>query len=246
MNRFDLAIEDNLPDLRTPSERRRDFRTSLGTLLLGAAVVLFLTRYNAQPYTVWSQGTNAPFRPWEEYLVVNLTGLLLLPMLFLYGFLRRDAGDFGFRVARPGAARVALLFYLLMLPLLFFAARRPEFQNYYPLQAQAAYSWRYLLYFELTYGLYMFCWEFFYRGFLLFGLARGWGGAIAIPVQAFAFGVMHIGKPLPEVFGSFFAGIALGWLAVRARSFLPCFALHWFISMTFDLLAIHGKPGGIL
>ena len=59
------------------------------------------------------------------------------------------------------------------------------------------------------------------------------------------FGIMHIGKPMPEVYGSFIAGLALGWLAVRARSFYPCFLLHWAISITFDLLTIYARPGGI-
>jgi hypothetical protein len=50
---------------------------------------------------------------------------------------------------------------------------------------------------------------------------------------------------MPEFYGSFVAGIALGWLAVRGRSFLPCFALHWAIAFTFDVLVIQARPGGI-
>lgn len=64
-------------------------------------------------------------------------------------------------------------------------------------------------------------------------------------IQALLFGIMHIGKPLQEVFGSFIAGIILGVLALRSRSFLPCFWLHWARSATFDLLVIRARPGGL-
>jgi uncharacterized protein len=218
---------------------------SWSVLALGATVVFWLTRYNLQPHTAWSVDGES-YRSWEEFLLVNITGLVLPPALLMLGVLRDRADRFGCRPASRDANRIAFGLYLVMLPVLFIASRQPAFQNYYPMQSMAAYSWRYFLYFELTYGLYMLCWEFFYRGFLTQGLARAFHAAIAIGLQAVAFGVMHISKPMPEVLGSFVAGVALGWLALRGRSFYPCFALHWAASVTFDVLIIHAKPGGFL
>lgn len=226
----------------TPHDRL----VSVSALLLGALVIAFLTRYNLQGDAVWSSGPNRPVRSWEEYLVVNLVGLAFLPFLLIFGGFREDAAQFGFRAPERGAARIALLFFLGMVPVLLVVSRFPEFQNYYPIQKQAAYQWGYLLYFEITYGFYFFCWEFFYRGFLTFGMARAFGVPAAIALQAIGFGIMHYSKPTPEFLSSFVGGIALGWLAIRGRSFLPCFALHWAVSLTLDLLAIHARRGAIL
>jgi len=238
------GIEDRKPKTQNRPSTRNGW-ISGATLLLGTCVVVFLTRYNLSLYTAWSSGPNRPYRTWEEYLVVNTTGLLLLPFLLIFGAFREEAAEFGFRLPRPEATRIAWLLFLAMLPVLLVASRFPDFQNYYPIQKQAAVDGGYLVYFELTYGFYMFCWEFFYRGFLLFGLARALGGPAAIGIQAFAFGTMHYGKPTSELFSSFIAGVALGWLALRGRSFLPCFAVHWAVSITFDLLVIWAAPGGI-
>jgi membrane protease YdiL (CAAX protease family) len=83
----------------------------------------------------------------------------------------------------------------------------------------------------------MFCWEFFFRGYLLFGLARTvkW---LAVIVQAVVFGALHWYKVPLELAASFGAGIVLGILALRAKSFLPCFALHWLVSVSFDVLIL--------
>ena len=80
---------------------------------------------------------------------------------------------------------------------------------------------------------------------MLFGLRRAWGDIAAIVITSAGFGVMHIGKPVPEMISSFFGGAILGWLAIRGRSFLPCFVVHWVVSILMDLAAIHGRPGGL-
>jgi len=233
------------PDVDTPADSKAALRVSIPVLLLGAAIVAFLTRYNLQNFTVWSTTANRSYRSFEEYLVVNIGCLTLLPFLLIFGVLRLRADEFGFAPAERGTGRIALLFFVAMLPVLFIASRFPEFRSTYPLQQQAAFSWRYFVYFELAYGFYLFCWEWFYRGFLTFGLRRAFGDIAAIAIQALAFGIMHWGKPMPEFISSFFGGAILGWLALRARSFFPCFLLHWAIAFTLDCLAIHARPGAI-
>jgi len=214
-------------------------------LALGAAVIAWLTRYNSQPLSAWSSPAIPAYRSWEEYLTVNCTALMLLPCLLVLGALRERPCDYGFQPATKDAWRLAMLFLAAMLPVLLAASRFPVFYNHYPLQSRAGENAAYFAYFQLTYGFYFLCWEWFYRGFLTFGLARGFGAAPAIALQAVGFGIMHIGKPLPEVYGSFVAGAALGWLALRGRSFFPCFVLHWTCSLLFDVLAIQARPGGL-
>ena len=231
-------------DVIQTRDRRRDGVVAGCTFGLGVLTVALLTRYNLTFCCVWSVGAIRPNYTFEEYLLVNIAGLVFFPFLLIFA-LRESVESFGFRAPEPGASRIALLLFAVMVPAIIVASRRPEFQSYYPIQPQAAYVWRYFVYFELVYGFYLFCWEFFYRGFLTFGLSRFTGQVMAIALQAVAFGLMHYGKPTPEFIGSFIAGGALGWLAIRARSFLPGFYLHWAVAFIFDVLAIHAKRGGI-
>jgi membrane protease YdiL (CAAX protease family) len=232
----------------TPHRRERtrnDWIASISTLSVGLATILFLCRYNGQPYSFWSNPSAPSFRVWEEYLLVN-TGLLLFPpFLLIFGGLRESASEYGFQPPIAKSSRIGYLFFVVMVPVMLIASRSPQFYHYYPIQPQAGHSWSYLLYYEISYGFYMFAWEFFFRGFLTFGLARAFGSPAAVVLQAVGFGVMHMGKPALEMISSFPGGLILGWLALRCRSFLPCFALHWAISLSFDLLAIYAKPGGI-
>lgn len=228
-----------------PKRTRRDWIASLSALTVGLAVIVFLTRYNAQSYSIWSNPAAPSYRVWEEYLLLNIGLLLFAPLLLILGVLRDNASDYGFQPPAAGSSRFAWLFFLAMVPVMLIASRSPQFYHYYPIQPQAGQSWSYLFYYEISYGFYMFAWEFFYRGFLTFGLARAFGFPTAVVLQAVGFGIMHIGKPPLEVISSFPGGLIMGWLAVRSRSFLPCFALHWTVALAFDLLAIHARPGGI-
>ncbi len=236
-----------------------------GVFLLGLIVIGFLTRYNATGYSIWWNATTRIARSWDEYLLVNMTGILFLPCLLALGVYREPLSEYGFAPPTPNgvaagvparlgrqtwsrlsASQYAALFYLVMLPVLLYAARQPDFYNNYPLFPVAAFAWKTLIAYEVTYGFYFFCWEFFYRGFLTFGLGRGIGFPAAILLQAVGFGIMHWGKPTPEFYSSFAGGLILGWLAVRGRSFLPCFWLHWAVSVTLDLLAIHVRHTGLV
>ena len=197
--------------------------------LVGAAVVISLYRYNQQHYVD------------DSYIVVNVAALLWLPMLLIFLGLREDPAHFGFALGDlKQGYRLAGLCFLGVLPLLFIASRLPSFQEYYPINKNAELSLAWFAYFELTYGLYLFCWEFFFRGFLLFGLYKhiGW---VSVLVQAIAFGIMHFGKVPAEFVVSFLAGIILGVVALRAKSFVPCFVLHWASAVTFDVLIIAAK-----
>jgi membrane protease YdiL (CAAX protease family) len=49
---------------------------------------------------------------------------------------------------------------------------------------------------------------------------------------------MHAGKPGPEAIGSIVAGVALGILALRNRSFIPGAILHWSVAATLDIFAL--------
>ncbi|MBX2799565.1 MAG: CPBP family intramembrane metalloprotease [Myxococcales bacterium] len=119
----------------------------------------------------------------------------------------------------------------------------PEFIKYYPRYRPSRIEPNVvaLLQYQLAMGIYMFCWEYFFRGFMLFGLARTTGPVAAIIIQAYPFFLLHDAKPEPELISSWFGGILVGWLAWRGKSAWPSFLLHWIMYSTMEVSAFVGR-----
>lgn len=208
-------------------------------LLLMALLAVYLYAPPALQATVLAPHLPLPEDVYDErFLVVNGILLLWAPLLFILWGLRARVEEFGMAPAEGRAGWIlAGVGYALMLPVLVIAARQPAFQATYPLRQLVRQQPGMLLYWELSYGFYFFLWEWFFRGFLLFGLRRGFGWH-ALWLQAIPFGLLHWGKPPLEMASAFPGGLLLGLLAWRSESFLPCFALHWAIAASMDGLAI--------
>ena len=78
--------------------------------------------------------------------------------------------------------------------------------------------------------------EFFYRGFLLFGIKNRYGAYPGILVSMVPYVVAHFGKPEIETFGSIPVGFALAYLAVRTNSIWYGVVLHWAIALALAAL----------
>jgi len=224
---------ENLSPWLSASLRTLFSRESL--ILLGVLVLVLAHR---------QIGALTPPRFWPLpagywFFLTAVVAFLIIPSLAILVFLHGRFDEFGFRFGRSKEWSVAILaLYVVVFPFLRYAAEEPQFRAFYPLFPPARNGGLELVNFETLYGFYFFSWEFLFRGFLLFGLARKLG-ALAIPVQAVPFAMAHIGKPYPELYASIIAGLALGTLALRTRSMLPCFLLHWACALTLDLLIVY-------
>jgi membrane protease YdiL (CAAX protease family) len=145
----------------------------------------------------------------------------------------RDTGV-GLGEKRVGFTAAAVLF-AVFLPVVYLASRHPEFSNHYPLCSAAKESWRAFIVYELAYASYFVAWEYLFRGYLLFSLEPAMG-KLAIFAQMMPFALAHLGKPELEALGSIIAGVVLGALALRTRSFWYGAMLHIAIAFSMDLL----------
>ena len=171
----------------------------------------------------------------------SLLMLGLLPYLlgrWVLGFRPAELGV-GLGDWRFGLKAVAVL-YLLFLPVLVATSYLPQFQTKYPLFAAATLGGGRLLVYELAYAVYFLGWEFVFRGFLLFGL-KPTLGLQAVFVQTIPFAILHFGKAEVETLAAVGAGVILGFLALRARSFWYGWLLHSLIAVSNDLLAMWHK-----
>ena len=154
--------------------------------------------------------------------------------------LRENPLAFGLGFGDSGTwAKYVLAFMLLMAAAVLVAPKLdPGFQSYYPMYKPAASSHRLFLVSVASTLVYMFGWEYLFRGFLLFSLAKRFG-PFAVVLQMVPFVFVHFGKPELEVYSSIVGGIILGALALRTRSMWPCFLLHAFIAVWMDVCVVY-------
>jgi membrane protease YdiL (CAAX protease family) len=145
----------------------------------------------------------------------------------------KDAG-LGLGDWRTGL-KVTGIFMLIMLPVTWIASGSPEFQAVYPHARIARLDWGLFAYYEAIFLLYFTGWEYIWRGYVLFGLERHTGSALANLIQMVPFVLLHNGKPVLETLGAIAAGLALGALALRTRSFWYCVLTHWLVMFSIDL-----------
>jgi membrane protease YdiL (CAAX protease family) len=205
-------------------------------------------------FLLWCQqrSTFVPGLEWNRWITLSVTANLLFPLFIVWMFFghglgyldwlrdqKLNAWNYGWNWrAFKRHILMALVMFVVMLPILWFASRNESAQVYYrqyfPTTIGAG-SWLYLI---GTLIVYMFCWEWFFRGFLLFGMAQGWGAPLAIGVQAVLFGLAHGTKPGPEMWSSFAGGLILGILCWREKSFVPAFLAHALIHVAWALLIL--------
>ena len=182
--------------------------------------------------------------------LLTVCWLCLNPAAMGLGLLGRSVAKDGFGLGRLRfwVPWTGLFLAFMLLVVVQFAGRQPGFEQYYPMfrpdwfaYDPELHGWWFFVIYEATYVVYFLGWEFFFRGFMLFRLEPEFG-AKAILIQAVPFALMHINKPPLEFHSSLLAGIVLGWLAWRSRSFWPCFLLHAGVAVTMDLTALVNRP----
>jgi membrane protease YdiL (CAAX protease family) len=164
------------------------------------------------------------------------TFFILGSIIIKFGF-KEKLSDYGlqFGDVKVGLS-FSLLFLLVMIILVWFVSATPVFAEKYPHLLSAKSDWDTLFIYEAGMLLYMIAWEFIWRGFMLFGLEKRFGG-YAVLMQMIPFVILHNGKPFLETFGAIFGGIALGILALRTRSFYYCVVTHIGVMFSIDVIS---------
>jgi membrane protease YdiL (CAAX protease family) len=169
----------------------------------------------------------------------------LVPLAIVVWVFRERPADYGWRWRGlwPHVPTYAAL-YLLMVPLLLWAATQQSFQARYPFYQPAADGGAVFWAYELAYGLQFMGVEVFFRGFLTFALFRRYGYA-AVLMMAIPYVMVHFNKPMPETFGALGAALVLGYLGLKAGSCVLGIFLHWAVGLTMDVLGIAKLSGGL-
>ncbi len=165
---------------------------------------------------------------------------LLIPALvvrFVFGEKLRDHG-----LSVRGFLGHLWVYVLLFVPvalLVWALSYSPEFLARYPFYSRPRGVTDFLVW-ELFYGLQFLSLEFFFRGFMLQGLAPKMG-RYAILAMVMPYMMIHFGKPWMETVGSIVAGVVLGTLALRTRSIWGGVAIHVGVAWAMDVAAVLQK-----
>ena len=197
-----------------------------------------------QPLTDAWLGGHGDLAPYVHWGVMSVVLRVIIPLGIVALVFREPLATCGWRWRGQLAhlPRYAAL-YLAMLPLLFWAATQPSFQQKYPFYRAAASDAGVFWGYELLYGAQFMGVEVFFRGFMTFALFRRFGYN-ALFIMAIPYVMVHFNKPLPETFGALGAALVLGLLALRAGSVVLGIFLHWAVGFTMDVLAIAKALGG--
>jgi hypothetical protein len=210
-------------------------------IFVSVAVITFLSMQYANPNFFRKLFGVSDIKFYSTLYWFSADGFLMLivPLILIYTVLKSKPAQFGFRIGDlKFGIYSSLIFLIIMLPVLWIASGSESFAKAYP---QGGNTIRenisILMYYELFVGFYMLAWEFFWRGYVLFGLKEKFG-YYAIFIQMIPFFILHRGKPEIEVFASIFAGLILGIQAFRSNSFIYCFFLHWTIMIFVDVISV--------
>ncbi len=212
--------------------------------LIAFAVLLFAVRAWAQPDWPWltRQVPDAYQIVYRKIIINGMGFVCLFVPCFIYWWWkdRRVEPLYGFH-ARGVVLWPYFVLILLMLPLLFAAGSRPDFQQVYPRAAhlfllpQDPHRVAATAVYELAYSADYVVTEFFFRGFLILPFARLVGARAILPMCAF-YVAIHFDKPLGECISSFFGGWILGILSWRSRSIYGGVIVHLGIALAMELV----------
>lgn len=163
---------------------------------------------------------------------------VLAPLAVITLVLGAKPRDFGFRLR--GTLRHLPTYgalYLVMLPVLVIVSGTQSFLDYYPFYDNATSGGVTFWLYEAGYALQFVGVEAFFRGFLTFGLYRRFG-ILAVVIMTIPYTMIHFAKPMPEAFAAIVAGLVLGVMALRSKSFVPGIVLHVAVAITMDLLVL--------
>lgn len=211
-------------------------------ILISSALFLTLHRYFGSIEFAQSQTVINTFIHPVLFMFLSAFFLLgIIPLLMIRFSFRESPIDFGLRLGdwRFGLGAVAILFPLIALLMLYPSALTSEMRSFYPFDRSITSLSPALFWMELWRCLFYYtAWEFFFRGFMLFGLRRYFGGWMAICIQTIPQCLWHIGMPSGEIISSILGGILFGYMALRSGSIIWPLCLHCLIGIGMDVLIL--------
>lgn len=228
---------------------------------------VILPAYRGPGVNIGSRPVLIPGIPWDNELISFWGGMLLvviIPVLIVKFVFKQSLKDYGLGLPPRGKRRLAMMTFIMLvvvaLPAFALGTVDPGMRATYPFYRPFTSPGQFVLY-ELTYLPFFIAIEFIFRGYLLFGLAgvrddeaettppehiasdTGVPGVYyfahyALLIQMLSYTAWHLGKPLPELWGTVIWGLAAGATAYAIRSLWPIILAHWLLNVFLDIFIL--------
>jgi len=194
--------------------------------------------FNQNIYTYFLNNPNIDLYEFLYWFFSDSIILFGIPYLIIKLIFKEDIKNYGvnFKNLKSGVL-VILLSVIIILPATYIVSTTKEFTNFYPMYPGLNQNIKTFLMYESFLILFLFAWEFIWRGFMLFGLESKFGW-YSIFIQMIPFVILHNGKPAIETFSAILGALFLGVLALRTRSMVYGFIIHAAIIISLDIYAL--------
>ena len=191
-----------------------------------------------------------PGIPWDNELISFWLGaflLVIVPILIIkFGF-KQSLADYGLGMPPKSRRKLAwwvfAILTIIALPGFITGTGDADMQKVYPFYKPFS-SIPSFVFYELCYFPFFIAIEFIFRGYLLFGLAGVKEddthnkifkvSRYAILISMLSYTAWHLGKPVPELWGTLVWGLAAGASAYAVRSIWPVVFAHWLLNVVMD------------
>lgn len=218
-----------MPIYLSPSKEKDDFfRQNQREILIGFCALLAIAVSLFFPNKLFGESF------WSSFFL-----FLVFPGLIVLFLLKEPLKNFGLAW---GNSKNGIVFSIIMtvafVLINYFIVSRPELLNRLPIAPEIIGNYWYFLFFELLIVLPLhFFWEFFFRGFLQFGLEKKIGVYSILP-PAILQAIFVIKSPWFFSSLIFSSSLAAGLVARKSRSILYSFIALWIISVSLDIMII--------
>lgn len=220
----------------SPSEQKPSNRLPAAAVVGASILALLATRPAFAPDFGFLHG---PTRLFAWLVYATLLTAALPSIAYRFAFRRRLAeAGIGFGEARRDALPIALCVLLALVAALALS-RLPAVRAHYPAHAfvrDAPILW---IPSTLLFAAYGLAQEALFRGYLLISLADTLGRR-ALFLQMALYTLAHAGKPPVEMALSIPAGLVFGLAALRTRSVLPGYGVHFALSTGVNFFCVYG------
>jgi uncharacterized protein len=164
---------------------------------------------------------------------------LVFPGLIIIFLLKEPLKNFGLSWGNSRNGLIFSIFFTIIFILInYLVVSKPTLLSHLPIDRNIVGSYWYFLVFELLLVLPLhFFWEFFFRGFIQFGLEKKIGIYSVFPQALLQTALSLKG---PWLFSSmiFFSSLGAGLVARKSRSIMYSFVSLWIISISLDIMII--------
>lgn len=214
-----------------------DFKTVY--IFISVAIIVFLSLTVASPSFYYDHFGKNRLESRIYWFLMDGSFMFLIPVISIKFVFKKKLSEFGFTLGDKKFGLItSAIFFAFMFIIVMIVSSSIEFKVAYPQGGEALRNnYQLLFLYELCILVYMLGWEFLWRGYMLFGLKEKLG-LYTIFIQMIPFFILHKGKPEIELFASILAGIILGVQALRSRSFIYSWILHWMVMVSIDVISV--------